>query len=137
MTVTANFAANPVDGACGASSGQFFATEPTANLCSIGAASVLTGTGPWSWICGGANGGSVATCKTIILKGDVTGDGKIDISDALKVLQMAVGLVAPLATDYAAADVGPLKDNKPFGDGLIDIADALVILEKAVGLVKW
>jgi hypothetical protein len=74
--------------------------------------------------------------STLVL-GDITGDGKVDISDALKVLRMAVGLDSATADDYARADVGPLKGGKPSPDGVIDISDALVILEYSVGLVNW
>jgi hypothetical protein len=75
--------------------------------------------------------------RTTNLTGDINGDGKVDISDALKVLRIAVGLETTTADNYAAADLAPLKNGKPAPDGVIDIADALVILEKAVGLVNW
>ena len=75
--------------------------------------------------------------NTSVILGDVNGDGIVDIKDALKVLQMAVGLVAPTGIDYATADVAPIINGKPLPDGIIDIADAVVILEKAVGIVSW
>lgn len=50
-----------VDGVCGSSSGRWTLTTPTANLCSVGTASTVQGTGPWSWTCDG--GGIVAVCS--------------------------------------------------------------------------
>ncbi|MBK5273652.1 MAG: hypothetical protein JJE30_01180 [Desulfuromonadales bacterium] len=59
---TANFAANPVYGACGSANGQTFFTTPTENLCTTGANSSVEGTGPWSWSCNGSNGGTTVPC---------------------------------------------------------------------------
>lgn len=60
---TANFAANSVSGACGSSNGGSFPAAPSTNLCSSGTASSVTGSGPWSWTCTGANGSSNASCS--------------------------------------------------------------------------
>lgn len=46
---------------CGSASGRSFATAPAANLCLVGPASAVTGSGPWSWTCGPFNGQS-ASC---------------------------------------------------------------------------
>jgi hypothetical protein len=60
---------NPVtppaeNGACGPANGQSFTTAPTANLCSAGPASAVTGSGTaWNWSCGGEYGGSNASCS--------------------------------------------------------------------------
>jgi len=51
-------ASKKIDAACGSANGQAFPTKPTTNLCSIGFASTVTGSGPWSWICEGTNGGA-------------------------------------------------------------------------------
>ena len=60
------------------------------------------------------------------VKGDVTGDGKVNIQDAILVLRNTVGL-ADLAPDQiSAGDVT--------GDGRINIQDATLILRLAVGL---
>jgi uncharacterized repeat protein (TIGR02543 family) len=56
--------AAPINGICGSSSGQAHGTAPTANLCTTGTATAVTGTGPWSWSCTGSNGGTTATCQT-------------------------------------------------------------------------
>jgi hypothetical protein len=52
-----------VNGACGTSGGGSFASIPTTNLCASGTASSVSGAGPWSWTCSGANGGSDASCS--------------------------------------------------------------------------
>lgn len=66
MAITANFAANPVNGSCGSSNGVTLTTAPTTNLCSTGTVSAVTGNGPWSWSCSGANGGTSASCSASI-----------------------------------------------------------------------
>ncbi|MFA5013053.1 MAG: polysaccharide deacetylase family protein [Candidatus Paceibacterota bacterium] len=53
----------PVDGECGSSDGNTFSAKPTTNLCAKGISSPITGNGPWSWMCIGANGGSIDTCS--------------------------------------------------------------------------
>ena len=67
--------------------------------------------------------------------GDVNGDGKVDISDALAALMMSVGLVPPTADKISHADVGPMKNYKPTPDGKIDIDDVVVLLLRAVGTI--
>jgi hypothetical protein len=52
-----------VNGACGSSDGGSDSTAPTANLCTAGTASTVSGSGPWSWSCAGSSGGSTATCS--------------------------------------------------------------------------
>ena len=55
----------PFSGVCGASYNLAFSIAPTANLCSAGAASAVTGSGPWDWICNGLYGGATATCSAL------------------------------------------------------------------------
>jgi hypothetical protein len=55
---------NFTNGVCGSANGSLSTVAPTSNLCSIGNASPVSGSGPWSWTCYGANGGSNATCST-------------------------------------------------------------------------
>lgn len=54
----------PVNGVCGSSNGQSLDSAPVSGLCAVGTASVLAGTGPWTWTCNGINGGTVASCST-------------------------------------------------------------------------
>ncbi len=68
-------------------------------------------------------------CKAVgvnyVEKGDVDGDGKVDVSDARAALRAAVGLEKPDAKQTAAADVD--------GDGKVTVNDAREILRTAVG----
>ena len=44
----------PVNGACGPANGTTANVAPSANLCTAGTASPVTGTGPWTWQCTGS-----------------------------------------------------------------------------------
>ena len=61
LAVTAAVA--PINGACGPSNDTSQSSAPTSGLCTSGAASAVTGTGPWTWSCVGSNGGSTASCS--------------------------------------------------------------------------
>ncbi|MFZ2975697.1 MAG: hypothetical protein WA055_03705 [Candidatus Moraniibacteriota bacterium] len=50
---TASCSANKTS-ECGSSNGQYFPSAPTTNLCLDGTTPTVSGTGPWSWICGGS-----------------------------------------------------------------------------------
>jgi len=62
-TVTATFTLTPVNGTCGSSNGQTLTVIPSTNLCSTGTASAVSGSGPWTWSCAGANDGTTASCS--------------------------------------------------------------------------
>lgn len=62
-TATSSTTPTTVNGACGSSNGAELTSKPTANLCSAGTASAVSGSGPWSWTCAGSGGGSTATCS--------------------------------------------------------------------------
>ena len=51
-----------VDAACGTANNTNVTQAPTANLCTAGTASAVTGNGPFNWTCTGQNGGNTATC---------------------------------------------------------------------------
>ncbi len=61
--VDVSYSVLPVDGACGAAHGLATMTAPTANLCTAGTETSVSGTGPWSWSCTGAGGGTDASCS--------------------------------------------------------------------------
>jgi len=42
-----------INGQCGSANGETFPSVPTADLCSSGTASSVSGSGPWSWTCSG------------------------------------------------------------------------------------
>jgi hypothetical protein len=52
-----------VNGVCGSANGTPVSTAPTTNLCSAGTPTAVTGSGPWSWNCDGANTGTNASCS--------------------------------------------------------------------------
>ncbi|MEK7704203.1 MAG: hypothetical protein AAB426_04535, partial [Myxococcota bacterium] len=59
----------PIDGQCGSANGAGTTTAPTLGLCSGGAASTVTGSGPWDWTCDGINGGAPASCQAPVASG--------------------------------------------------------------------
>lgn len=63
--------------------------------------------------------------------------GTVTVRDALRALQIGVGLIEPTAGDMAHGDVAPIVNGKPQPDGKIDVGDAVIILRKSVGLVSW
>jgi hypothetical protein len=66
--MTANyFVSGAVNGVCGASNNKALTAAPITGLCSIGSASAVTGSGPWSWNCSGLNGGLPASCAANLL----------------------------------------------------------------------
>ncbi|GEM_PF-895541 len=60
-----------VNGSCGSANGAAATSTPTTNLCSAGTASAVSGSGPWTWSCTGANGGTTASCSTLTPVEDV------------------------------------------------------------------
>jgi hypothetical protein len=58
-----------VNGGCGSANGGAFYSPPIINLCSSGVASLPGGSGPWTWTCSGANGGSNASCQANVQSG--------------------------------------------------------------------
>jgi hypothetical protein len=61
-----------------------------------------------------------------VVKGDLSGDGKVLVNDAVLALQFAVGLKTPTADQLAAGDLN--------GDGKITINEVTLVLQAAVGL---
>ncbi|EKE25918.1 MAG: hypothetical protein ACD_5C00006G0006, partial [uncultured bacterium] len=59
-----------IDGACGSSNGVPSFTAPTSGFCNSGTYSGTSGSGPWSWSCIGANGGSTASCSAPLAAGN-------------------------------------------------------------------
>jgi hypothetical protein len=56
-------AGTATQGVCGAVNGQSLGVAPTGNLCSVGVASAVSGSSPWTWNCAGSNGGATASCS--------------------------------------------------------------------------
>lgn len=74
------------------------------------------------------------TLTVITPDGDLNGDGKVDVSDALLVLRIAVGVVPMNSAYLAHGIVAPGADGAAHPKLQIDIRDAIFILRKAVGL---
>lgn len=51
------------NGTCGSANAGKYATAPSTDLCTLGAAGSVTGSGPWYWSCNGINGGTNASCS--------------------------------------------------------------------------
>ena len=62
----------------------------------------------------------------VVLRGDVTMDGKVDVGDAIVILRRIVGLVQLSEIQKSAADMNE--------DGKIDVSDAILLLRCIVGL---
>ena len=59
-------------------------------------------------------------------KGDLNGDGRVTLQDAILILQFAVAIGIPTDLQRAAADMN--------SDGRLNILDATLVLRKVVGL---
>lgn len=68
----------PSAGQCGSSNGGTFTSAPSTGLCSAGLATLVNGTGPWTWGCQGNRGGGDASCSADITRWnlDVTISGR-------------------------------------------------------------
>lgn len=67
-SVPAEAAGNPINGLCGAASGQTLSSPPTTLLCSTGTPSAISGSGPWTWSCTDNRAGAVASCSAAALQ---------------------------------------------------------------------
>lgn len=76
------------------------------------------------------------TAELKIVYGDLNQDGKLDVSDALLALRIAIGAAEASPEALTAGDVAPVPGTagRPFGDGSITIADAVRILRRAIGM---
>ncbi|MDX9689235.1 MAG: hypothetical protein EOM37_00350 [Proteobacteria bacterium] len=73
---------NPVDASCGVANGLAVSVAPSADLCTKGRASALTGTGPWRWTCEGINGGMSISCAAPVTQEDEKQKANIDSAKA-------------------------------------------------------
>jgi hypothetical protein len=73
--------------------------------------------------------------------GDVNGDGKINVADAIQIMRMSVGLQPITADSLTLGDVAPYPGTggRPYGDGKITVSDAVRIIRKSLGLeaINW
>ncbi|MGQ9524017.1 MAG: dockerin type I repeat-containing protein [Armatimonadota bacterium] len=79
---------------------------------------------------------TLSPCTAAPRLGDVNGDDRVDLSDAVLAAKMAVGIVKPDPNQLRAADVEPVSgDGRSVGDGVITVRDATRILRYVVGLI--
>ena len=108
----------PVNGACGSANGASVSTAPTANLCSAGAASTVSGSGPWSWSCAGSNGGSTAVCSDKLASSGGGGGGSSGLAPTL--IQHVASSANPIGLGIPGNDYKiPLPNPVLAGDALV------------------
>jgi alpha-tubulin suppressor-like RCC1 family protein len=76
------------------------------------------------------------TIKAVFIPdGDLDGDHAVTVADALRALQITVGLFTATPAEMLHGDVAPLDvAGIPVPNAAIGVADALLVLRKAVGL---
>jgi hypothetical protein len=70
-----------VNGQCGSANGEVTSVPTNTNLCSVGTASAVTGTGPWIWTCAGSGGGTTAPCSTAVASSCPQGQTYVSAGD--------------------------------------------------------
>jgi prepilin-type N-terminal cleavage/methylation domain-containing protein len=100
----------PTDGVCGTSDGDVLLAAPTEGLCSVGEASEVSGTGPWTWTCAGEHGGDEASCsaQTVL-------SGFIDSGHGFYVMK------------YEAKNVGGIAMSQPASNPWVSITQTNAI----------
>ncbi|GFO54977.1 hypothetical protein GMSM_19840 [Geomonas sp. Red276] len=88
-----------------------------------------------------AAGGISRTFRNVlrpqVIKGDVNGDGVVDLADVLAAMRIALGLDRATPQALSRGDVAPLAGGVTVPDGKIDVGDVTVILQKLVGLLDF
>ncbi|HEY3281287.1 MAG TPA: sugar-binding protein [Armatimonadota bacterium] len=72
-------------------------------------------------------GGSAPPPPSTVVKGDLSGDGKVSITDAVTALKVVAGLVTPTADQLKAGDLN--------GNGKVEISEVIQILKFVAGLI--
>ncbi len=95
-----------VDGACGTSNDGSFTSAPTMNLCSVGVASAVSGTGPFTWTCAGTNGGSSASCSANLSSPGTCDPGEGFGGEDVEWIPLTVLMSFPTEATQASGDSG-------------------------------
>ena len=97
-----------VNGVCGSSNGAGFYSVPTSNFCSAGSASAVSGSGPWSWSCIGAYGGTNASCSALLKVDGACGskNGKYTSSTPTGTQACTAGTITGMGGSYSWSCVG-------------------------------
>jgi Big-like domain-containing protein len=75
--------------------------------------------------------------RIVLPDGKITGAAAVSITDALKALQFATGLIQPTPEEALHADVAPLVNGIPSPNGKVDIGDVVLVLRKFVNPTSW
>ncbi|MDD2856335.1 MAG: hypothetical protein PHU01_12465, partial [Desulfuromonadaceae bacterium] len=123
----AAFGLLPANGICGSYDAQSYPVAPSANLCSSGAASVVTGIGPWSWSCTGSNGGGAAYCSAE-LQAETFKPGDCDSNDSVTIaeVQSSINMFLGLGTAKGCVD----QD----ANGNVSIAEVQKVINSFLGI---
>ncbi|WP_298268729.1 Ig-like domain-containing protein [Geobacter sp.] len=81
-----------------------------------------------------------STVKALVVQvpdGDLDGDGKVAVQDALLALKVYLGQIKPTAAYLTHGDIGPLLQGKAHPNGAVDMVDIILILRKALGMQSW
>ena len=100
-----------VTGACGSSNGATLTSTPSANLCSAGTASAISGAGPWSWTCAGSNGGTTATCSALKATSAQAVNGACGSSNGASLTSAPTTNLCSVGTASAVSGAGPWSWN--------------------------
>ena len=100
-----------INGACGSDNGQSLSSPPT-NLCNAGMPSAVSGNNPWSWTCGGIDGGASASCST-------SGASCAAVWFVPGVVTPISGISLPPSVKFAVpdrhSDISPIPPDTPNG----------------------
>lgn len=119
----------PLAGLCGPSSGISTISAPTADLCSAGTPSSISGSGPWSWSCLGRRGGGTASCSAPVTQRNlvvsVSGPGSVTSSPAGIACASGPGGSCSASFDHGrAVTLLPLGSNSTFVSWSGDLTDS-------------
>ncbi|BDU71961.1 Ig-like domain repeat protein [Mesoterricola silvestris] len=78
--------------------------------------------------------GVAVTIRRNILRVKAVAPAAYTMADALRLLRIVNGLIAPTADDQARFDLAPVFEGLSAGEGRLDIEDAMIILNLAAGL---
>jgi hypothetical protein len=83
---------------------------------------------------------AVASVPVVVAErhhGDVNGDGRVTVADAVLALRLMLGLNPPTERAVLAADTAPPRSPIwASGDGRITVGDVILVLRRAIGLAQ-
>ena len=126
--ITGSAGMNPVtpaavNGACGTANGQSFSTAPMDNLCSVGTASLVTGSGTsWSWACNGLYGGSNNSCSATETTASIPASDNVILSQVNWLFGYPnggdLGGTVPAGSSFAVSSNGNIVYSTMWGNSI-------------------